>query len=65
MNQMQLNSNSVQSFQLHGSKPPPMPNNVLTRSQARARIQEKLVSIENKEEEEEKDLDYDPNEDMS
>ena len=65
MSQMQLNSNSVQAFQLHGNKPPPMPNNVLTRSQARARIQEKLVTMENKEEEEEKDLDYDPNEDMS
>ena len=65
MNQMQLNSNSVQAFQLHGSKPP-IVNNVLTRSQARARIQEKLDSgMANKEEEEEKDLEYDPYEDMS
>ena len=45
-----------------------MPNNVLTRSQRRALIQEKLdSSVPNKveEEEEEKDLDYDPNEIMS
>ena len=65
MGGMDLNANSVQAFQLQGNKPP-IVNNVLTRSQVRARIQEKLDSaMENKEEEEEKDLEYDPYEDMS
>ena len=65
---MDINANSVQAFKLQGNKPPPMPNNVLTRSQRKALTQEKLDSaVPNKveEEEEEKDLDYDPNEDMS
>ena len=63
---LDINANSVQAFQLQG-KPPPMPNNVLTRSQRRALIQEKLDSaVPDKVEEEEKDLDleYDPNEIM-
>ena len=66
MDGMDINANSVQAFQLQGNKPP-IVNNVLTRSQRRALIQEKLDSaVPNKidEEEEEKDLDYDPYEDM-
>ena len=61
MGGMDINANSVQAFKIQGNKPPPMPNNVLTRSQRKALTQEKLdTAVPNKveEEEEEKDLDY-------
>ena len=63
MGGMDINANSVQAFKLQGNKPPPMPNNVLTRSQRKALTQEKLASaVPDKVKEEEKDFEDDDSE---
>ena len=53
MGGVDINANSLQAFKLQGNKPPPMPNNVLTRSQRKALTQDKLdTAVPNKVEEE-------------